>query len=47
MPQPPPPAPQDDCFDDEEPAAKVESRRSVSLLSQSGQTIESAGAEID
>jgi hypothetical protein len=53
MPQPPPPAPQgaglrqDDRSDDEEPAAKAESKRSVSLPPHSGQTMESAGAEID
>jgi len=52
MPQPPPPPhgaglPQDDCADDDEPAENAESRRSVLLLSHSGQTIASAGAEMD
>jgi hypothetical protein len=52
MPQPPPPAPQEcarlpdeELSDDEGPAAKVDSRRLVSLLSQSGHFIESVGVE--
>lgn len=53
MPQPPPPALQDvgplkvADSDEEEPDAKVDRSRSVSLLSHSGQFIESAGADID
>jgi len=52
MPQPPPPPhgaglPHEAGADEDEPAAKVESRRSVSLLPQSGQTMVSAGADMD
>ena len=52
MPQPPPLGPQlawlpkETDSDEEEPAAKVDRRRSVSLLSHSGQVIVSAGADI-